>query len=125
VLIFEGLKREFPTDRFIGEETSAANGTIDPLTDAPTWICDPVDVSLIRNHLIHIYVLKMFVLHMLSISCVKRRCYICICIRHHTSACMQHAVGGFSFVTVIPVTAATCGVVMCNASVSNGFQSVS
>jgi fructose-1,6-bisphosphatase/inositol monophosphatase family enzyme len=47
VLIFEGLKRKFPTDRFIGEETSAANGTIDPLTDAPTWICDPVDVSCV------------------------------------------------------------------------------
>eukprot|EP00953_Heterococcus_sp_UTEX-ZZ885_P031899 16689-Heterococcus_DN1.PRE.11 len=47
VLIFEGLKRKFPTDRFIGEETSAANGTIDPLTDAPTWICDPVDKAAV------------------------------------------------------------------------------
>lgn len=28
--------------QFIGEETSAVNGT-DDLTDAPTWIIDPVD----------------------------------------------------------------------------------
>jgi fructose-1,6-bisphosphatase/inositol monophosphatase family enzyme len=56
VLIFEGLKRKFPTDRFIGEETSAANGTIDPLTDAPTWICDPVDVSCAKNYLLNSHV---------------------------------------------------------------------
>jgi fructose-1,6-bisphosphatase/inositol monophosphatase family enzyme len=28
--------------QFIGEETSAVHGT-DDLTDAPTWIIDPVD----------------------------------------------------------------------------------
>lgn len=41
-LVFEFLKQKYPEHKFIGEETSAVNGT-DDLTDAPTWIIDPVD----------------------------------------------------------------------------------
>lgn len=41
-LIFNHLKKHFPDHKFIGEETSAANGTA-LLTDDPTWIVDPLD----------------------------------------------------------------------------------
>ncbi|WOK99700.1 inositol monophosphatase 3 [Canna indica] len=41
-LIFNHLKKYYPSHKFIGEETSAVFGT-DELTDEPTWIIDPVD----------------------------------------------------------------------------------
>lgn len=41
-IIFQRLQQKYPDHQFIGEETSAANGTAD-LTDAPTWIIDPLD----------------------------------------------------------------------------------
>ncbi|OVA09265.1 Inositol monophosphatase [Macleaya cordata] len=41
-LIFNHLKQHFPDHKFIGEETTAANGTTE-LTDHPTWIIDPLD----------------------------------------------------------------------------------
>lgn len=41
-LIFNHLKQQFPTHKFIGEETTAACGATE-LTDEPTWIVDPLD----------------------------------------------------------------------------------
>ncbi|KAI9123758.1 hypothetical protein K1719_005058 [Acacia pycnantha] len=41
-LIFKHLKQIYPTHKFIGEETTAAQGASE-LTDEPTWIVDPVD----------------------------------------------------------------------------------
>ncbi|XP_057433552.1 inositol-phosphate phosphatase-like [Lotus japonicus] len=41
-LIFTQLKQQYPTHKFIGEETTAAFGTTE-LTDDPTWIVDPLD----------------------------------------------------------------------------------
>ncbi|KAM7262440.1 hypothetical protein ACFE04_000123 [Oxalis oulophora] len=41
-LIFNHLRQKFPTHKFIGEETTAANG-VTQLTDEPTWIVDPLD----------------------------------------------------------------------------------
>lgn len=41
-LIFTQLKLTFPSHELIGEETSAENGT-PALTDAPTWVVDPLD----------------------------------------------------------------------------------
>jgi inositol-phosphate phosphatase/L-galactose 1-phosphate phosphatase len=41
-IIFQHLKQIYPDHQFIGEETSAVYGTAD-LTDAPTWIIDPLD----------------------------------------------------------------------------------
>lgn len=41
-LIFNYLKEHFPTHKFIGEETTAANGVTE-LTNEPTWIVDPLD----------------------------------------------------------------------------------
>lgn len=41
-LVFNYLKQHYPTHKFIGEETTAANGATE-LTDDPTWIVDPVD----------------------------------------------------------------------------------
>ncbi|KAG0565150.1 hypothetical protein M758_8G163800 [Ceratodon purpureus] len=41
-LIFKQLKLSFPAHELIGEETSAENGT-PLLTDAPTWVVDPLD----------------------------------------------------------------------------------
>lgn len=41
-LIFNHLKLHFPDHKFIGEETTAANGVTE-LTDDPTWIVDPLD----------------------------------------------------------------------------------
>ncbi|XP_026725389.1 inositol monophosphatase 1 [Trichoplusia ni] len=40
-----GLSKQFPDHKFIGEETVAAGGKCE-LTDAPTWIIDPVDGTL-------------------------------------------------------------------------------
>lgn len=40
--IFDSIKESFPEDCLIGEETVAAEGTC-TLTDAPTWIVDPID----------------------------------------------------------------------------------
>lgn len=42
-LIFDAVRRSFPEDQLIGEESSAEAGSIASLTDAPTWIVDPVD----------------------------------------------------------------------------------
>eukprot|EP00889_Picochlorum_renovo_P000023 jgi/Picre1/27053/NNA_000023.t1 len=42
-LIGDILKREFPEDCFIGEEETAALGHVPELTNAPTWLVDPVD----------------------------------------------------------------------------------
>eukprot|EP00607_Mallomonas_marina_P010535 CAMPEP_0182418278 /NCGR_PEP_ID=MMETSP1167-20130531/2757_1 /TAXON_ID=2988 /ORGANISM="Mallomonas Sp, Strain CCMP3275" /LENGTH=274 /DNA_ID=CAMNT_0024592419 /DNA_START=234 /DNA_END=1055 /DNA_ORIENTATION=- len=42
-LIMERIHKHFPSHLFIGEESSADNGEIPPLTDSPTWIVDPVD----------------------------------------------------------------------------------
>ncbi|KAL9684624.1 hypothetical protein QQ045_022065 [Rhodiola kirilowii] len=41
-LIFNYLKQKHPEHKFIGEETTAANGVTE-LTDDPTWIVDPLD----------------------------------------------------------------------------------
>ncbi|KAI3718619.1 hypothetical protein L6452_19498 [Arctium lappa] len=41
-LIFNHLKQHFPSHKFIGEETTAAQG-VTQLTDEPTWIVDPLD----------------------------------------------------------------------------------
>lgn len=41
-LIFNHLKQKLPDHKFIGEETTAANGVTE-LTDEPTWIVDPLD----------------------------------------------------------------------------------
>jgi hypothetical protein len=37
------LTKNFPSHLFIGEEEASANGVIPDLTDAPTWIIDPID----------------------------------------------------------------------------------
>lgn len=42
-LIFDAVRGSFPDDQLIGEESSAEAGSIAALTDAPTWIVDPVD----------------------------------------------------------------------------------
>ncbi|KXZ45857.1 hypothetical protein GPECTOR_50g651 [Gonium pectorale] len=41
-LIFSRIRRSFPDHRFIGEESSAEAGQGE-LTDAPTWMVDPLD----------------------------------------------------------------------------------
>lgn len=42
-LVQETVKEAYPTHQFIGEEESSAQGFVHQLTDAPTWICDPLD----------------------------------------------------------------------------------
>eukprot|EP00439_Symbiodinium_sp_Y106_P000162 s3961_g1.t1 len=42
-LVVEGLKSAFPSHLVIGEEAAAALGSTPKLTDAPTWIVDPID----------------------------------------------------------------------------------
>lgn len=44
-LLMNGLKNTFPSHQFIGEEESA-DGVTAKLTDAPTWIIDPVDGTM-------------------------------------------------------------------------------
>ncbi|XP_019625588.1 PREDICTED: inositol monophosphatase 1-like [Branchiostoma belcheri] len=48
-MVFSFFRRKFPTHRFIGEETTAAGVPIE-LTDAPTWIIDPIDGT---NNFVH------------------------------------------------------------------------
>eukprot|EP01023_Acetabularia_acetabulum_P059163 TRINITY_DN7104_c0_g1_i1.p1 TRINITY_DN7104_c0_g1~~TRINITY_DN7104_c0_g1_i1.p1 ORF type:complete len:309 (-),score=53.21 TRINITY_DN7104_c0_g1_i1:227-1153(-) len=42
-IIAEKLRSAFPDHLFIGEEGSAEQGHTDTLTDAPTWMVDPID----------------------------------------------------------------------------------
>lgn len=42
-LILESISSSFPSHQFIGEEGSAGNGGVIELTDAPTWMVDPLD----------------------------------------------------------------------------------
>lgn len=44
-LLIDGIKRKFPDHEFIGEEDSS-DGKKAVLTDAPTWIIDPVDGTM-------------------------------------------------------------------------------
>ncbi|TMW54229.1 hypothetical protein DOY81_000728 [Sarcophaga bullata] len=45
-LLMNGIREEFPDHKFIGEEESSAEGAPKKLTDAPTWIIDPVDGTM-------------------------------------------------------------------------------
>ncbi|XP_073843268.1 inositol monophosphatase 1-like [Musca autumnalis] len=45
-LLMNGIKEQFPDHKFIGEEESSAEGAPKKLTDAPTWIIDPVDGTM-------------------------------------------------------------------------------
>nr|XP_014100478.2 inositol monophosphatase 3 [Bactrocera oleae] len=42
-ILFEGLQTAFPESKFIGEESVSESGKVPELTDAPTWIIDPID----------------------------------------------------------------------------------
>lgn len=44
-LIMDGISSKFPDHKFIGEETTSS-GTKAELTDAPTWIIDPIDGTM-------------------------------------------------------------------------------
>lgn len=41
--LIKRLSVQFPTHKFIGEETAAKEGCLPELTDDPTWIIDPID----------------------------------------------------------------------------------
>ncbi|XP_012261338.1 inositol monophosphatase 1-like [Athalia rosae] len=42
-ILIDGLAKEFPTHKFIGEETVSSSKHLPDLTEAPTWIIDPID----------------------------------------------------------------------------------
>ncbi|XP_015126901.1 inositol monophosphatase 1 [Diachasma alloeum] len=42
-ILINGLANEFPSHQFIGEETVSSTNYLPDLTDAPTWIIDPID----------------------------------------------------------------------------------
>ncbi|XP_011302308.1 inositol monophosphatase 1 [Fopius arisanus] len=42
-VLITGLAEEFPNHKFIGEETVSSANYLPALTDAPTWIIDPID----------------------------------------------------------------------------------
>lgn len=44
-LLMDGIGAEFPSHKFIGEETVASGGSCN-LTDEPTWIIDPIDGTM-------------------------------------------------------------------------------
>lgn len=44
-LLIEGLSNQFPDHKFIGEETVSSGGQCN-LTNAPTWIIDPIDGTM-------------------------------------------------------------------------------
>ncbi|SPP85336.1 blast:Inositol monophosphatase 1 [Drosophila guanche] len=45
-LLMDGVRRYFPDHKFIGEEESSTEAGVNKLTDAPTWIIDPVDGTM-------------------------------------------------------------------------------
>ncbi|BFF99168.1 inositol monophosphatase 1 [Drosophila madeirensis] len=45
-LLMDGVRRYFPDHKFIGEEESSTGAGVNKLTDAPTWIIDPVDGTM-------------------------------------------------------------------------------
>ncbi|KAM8709587.1 hypothetical protein ACLKA7_016401 [Drosophila subpalustris] len=45
-LIMNGIRQHFPDHKFIGEEESSTEAGVNKLTDAPTWIIDPVDGTM-------------------------------------------------------------------------------
>ncbi|XP_039964137.1 inositol monophosphatase 2-like [Bactrocera tryoni] len=42
-ILVDGLQTAFPESKFIGEESASESGKLPELTDAPTWIIDPID----------------------------------------------------------------------------------
>jgi myo-inositol-1(or 4)-monophosphatase len=44
-LLMNGIRSKFPDHRFIGEEESSEGKKVE-LTDAPTWIIDPIDGTM-------------------------------------------------------------------------------
>nr|KAF7420669.1 hypothetical protein H0235_010966 [Vespula pensylvanica] len=42
-ILIDNLAKEFPKHKFIGEETVSTTKCLPELTDAPTWIIDPID----------------------------------------------------------------------------------
>ncbi|XP_063235054.1 inositol monophosphatase 1-like [Bacillus rossius redtenbacheri] len=46
VFLISSLKRKYPSHQFIGEESSFAEGSPPALSDAPTWIIDPIDGTM-------------------------------------------------------------------------------
>lgn len=42
-ILIDSLAKVFPTHKFIGEETVSKTNNLPDLTDAPTWIIDPID----------------------------------------------------------------------------------
>ncbi|XP_063235053.1 inositol monophosphatase 1-like [Bacillus rossius redtenbacheri] len=44
--LFSSLKKKYPSHKFIGEESSFAEGSQPALSDAPTWIIDPIDGTM-------------------------------------------------------------------------------
>ncbi|XP_012236057.1 inositol monophosphatase 1-like [Linepithema humile] len=42
-ILIDNLAKRFPTHKFIGEETVSCSNFLPELTDAPTWIIDPID----------------------------------------------------------------------------------
>ncbi|XP_068142054.1 inositol monophosphatase 1 [Drosophila tropicalis] len=45
-LLMDGIRQQFPDHKFIGEEESSGDSGVNKLTDAPTWIIDPVDGTM-------------------------------------------------------------------------------
>ena len=62
-IIFGSLKETFPDHVYIGEEDTAASGHAPELTDAPTWMIDPIDGVPLLTAACHI---DLLCLHSLS-----------------------------------------------------------
>ena len=45
----DAISQAYPDHSFIGEESHAA-GEVVQFTDAPTWICDPIDGTVSFQH---------------------------------------------------------------------------
>ncbi|XP_058808188.1 inositol monophosphatase 1-like [Phymastichus coffea] len=62
-LLMDGISAKFPDHKFIGEETSSESNKRVELTDAPTWIIDPVDGT-------------MNFVHSMPHTCISIGCYV-------------------------------------------------
>ncbi|KAH8380398.1 hypothetical protein KR009_010435 [Drosophila setifemur] len=45
-MLMDGIRLQFPDHKFIGEEESSGDAGVNKLTEAPTWIIDPVDGTM-------------------------------------------------------------------------------
>jgi myo-inositol-1(or 4)-monophosphatase len=58
-MLMDGIRERYPDHRFIAEEESSVNKEIQRLTEAPTWILDPIDGTVNFVHRLNLVVISV------------------------------------------------------------------